>query len=172
MPRFDLNDADDPAARAISNLLTVPAAADELGALFAAAGHELYLVGGSVRDALLGVSPSDTPDLDFATDARPEQVLEIVRGWAEGIWEVGIAFGTVGLLRRNVRFEVTDGKNTVTIDHTGDPPDLFKEGAPVVCEGHWASSASNAAFQSDRILIKHGADYEPPKVDTSKSGQQ
>ncbi len=123
MPRFDLTDADDPAARAISTLLTVPVLADELGARFAAAGHELYLVGGSVRDALLGVSPTDTPDLDFATDARPEQVLEIARGWAEGTWEVGIAFGTVGLMRRNVRFEVTTYRSEA-YDRTSRNPEV------------------------------------------------
>jgi cytochrome c-type biogenesis protein CcmE len=76
--------------------------------------------------------------------------------------------GSVHETAGGVRFEVTDGKNTVVVHHTGDPPDLFKEGAPVVCEGHWASTAQNAPFDSDRILIKHGADYEPPKVDTSK----
>ena len=48
--------------------------------------------------------------------------------------------GSVHETARGVRFEVTDGKNTVTVDHVGDPPDLFKEGAPVVCEGHWAST--------------------------------
>jgi cytochrome c-type biogenesis protein CcmE len=80
--------------------------------------------------------------------------------------------GSVHETRRGVRFEVTDGKNLVSVDHTGDPPDLFKEGAPVVCEGHWASTARNAVFDSDRILIKHGNDYEPPKVDTSKRAQQ
>jgi poly(A) polymerase len=104
--RFDLNDPSDPAARAISTLLTVPPIADELGSLFQAAGHELHLVGGSVRDMLLG-SSADTPDLDFATDARPEQVLEITRGWSEGSWEIGIAFGTVGLMHRKMRFEIT-----------------------------------------------------------------
>jgi cytochrome c-type biogenesis protein CcmE len=76
--------------------------------------------------------------------------------------------GSVHETARGVRFEVTDGKNTVAVYHTGDPPDLFKEGAPVVCEGHWASTDRNAPFESDRILIKHGADYEPPKVDASK----
>jgi cytochrome c-type biogenesis protein CcmE len=80
--------------------------------------------------------------------------------------------GSVRETERGVRFEVTDGKNTVRVDHVGDPPDLFKEGAPVVCEGRWASTARNAPFDSDRILIKHGADYEPPKVDTSKRGAQ
>jgi len=84
----------------------------------------------------------------------------------------GVVKGSVHETARGVRFEVTDGKNTVTVNHVGDPPDLFKEGAPVVCEGHWASKASTAPFESDRILIKHGADYEPPKVDTSKSTQQ
>ena len=78
--------------------------------------------------------------------------------------------GSVQETKRGVRFDVTDGKHTVVVNHVGDPPDLFKEGAPVVCEGHWASTASNAAFESDRILIKHGADYEPPKVDTAKPG--
>ena len=84
----------------------------------------------------------------------------------------GVVKGSVHETARGVRFEVTDGNNTVTVNHVGDPPDLFKEGAPVVCEGHWASKASTAPFESDRILIKHGADYEPPKVDTSKSTRQ
>ncbi|MCW2548610.1 MAG: polynucleotide adenylyltransferase/metal dependent phosphohydrolase [Mycobacterium sp.] len=122
MSRFDLNDPSDPASRAISTLLTVPAIADELGALFQAAGHELYLVGGSVRDMLLGASAA-TPDLDFATDARPEQVLEITRGWSEGSWEVGIAFGTVGLMRRNVRFEITTYRSEA-YDRSSRNPDV------------------------------------------------
>ena len=68
--------------------------------------------------------------------------------------------------RNGVRFAVTDGNNTVVVHHDGDTPALFKNGAPVVVEGHWASTASDAPFDSDRILIKHGADYTPPKVDT------
>jgi cytochrome c-type biogenesis protein CcmE len=80
--------------------------------------------------------------------------------------------GSVHETRHGVRFDVTDGKHTVVVHHTGDPPDLFKEGAPVVCEGHWASTATNAPFDSDRILIKHGNDYEPPKVDSSRRAQQ
>ena len=78
----------------------------------------------------------------------------------------GVVNGSVHETAHGVRFRITDGKHTVTVDHIGDPPDLFKEGAPVVCEGHWATTARNAAFDSDRILIKHGNDYEPPKVDT------
>jgi poly(A) polymerase len=77
----------------------------EIGLAFAAAGHELYLVGGSVRDALLGRLSS--PDLDFATDARPEQVHQIVRQWADSVWDTGIAFGTVGVGKGDYRLEIT-----------------------------------------------------------------
>ncbi|PJE21887.1 MAG: CCA tRNA nucleotidyltransferase, partial [Mycobacterium sp.] len=63
----------------------------ELGAAFAAAGHELYLVGGSVRDAVLGRL---SPDLDFTTNARPEQIQQVVRPFADALWDTGIEFGT------------------------------------------------------------------------------
>ncbi|GAA2476132.1 CCA tRNA nucleotidyltransferase [Streptomyces thermolineatus] len=79
--------------RAVTELLRVSPVADDLGRRFADAGHTLALVGGSVRDALLGRLGND---LDFTTDARPEQVLRIVRPWADAVWDVGIAFGTVG----------------------------------------------------------------------------
>jgi poly(A) polymerase len=90
--------------RAVAELMRVSPVADELGRRFADAGHELFLVGGSVRDALLGRLGDD---LDFATDARPEQVKALARGWAESLWETGIAFGTVGLARDGFRLEVT-----------------------------------------------------------------
>ena len=79
--------------RAVGELLRVSPVADDLARRFEAAGHRLALVGGSVRDALLGRLGND---LDFTTDARPEQVLKIVRPWADAVWDVGIAFGTVG----------------------------------------------------------------------------
>ncbi|OHT97215.1 CCA tRNA nucleotidyltransferase [Mycobacterium syngnathidarum] len=70
-----------------------------LGAVFAAAGHELYLVGGSVRDALLGRLTAHS-DLDFTTDARPEQMVKFLRPWADALWDTGIEFGTVGVGKR------------------------------------------------------------------------
>ncbi|MEU0811720.1 CCA tRNA nucleotidyltransferase [Streptomyces sp. NPDC005970] len=79
--------------RAVGELLRVSPVADDLARRFEAAGFSLALVGGSVRDALLGRLGND---LDFTTDARPEDVLKIVRPWADAVWEVGIAFGTVG----------------------------------------------------------------------------
>jgi len=77
----------------------------ELGSAFDAAGHELFLVGGSVRDAVLG--RLNSPDLDFTTDARPDQVQQAVRGWADAIWDTGIEYGTVGVGKDGYRLEIT-----------------------------------------------------------------
>jgi poly(A) polymerase len=76
----------------------------ELGSIFDAAGHELYLVGGSVRDALMGRLSSD---LDFTTNARPEQVQKLLRPWADALWDTGIEFGTVGAGKGEHRLEIT-----------------------------------------------------------------
>lgn len=92
------------AKQLVKDLVRLSPAAVELGKIFAAAGHELHLVGGSVRDALLGRSSND---LDLCTDAHPERILELVEGWAEAVWSTGIAFGTVGVARRGARLEIT-----------------------------------------------------------------
>jgi poly(A) polymerase len=76
----------------------------DLGHVFADAGQELYLVGGSVRDALMGRLGND---LDFTTDARPEQVQRMLRGWADARWDTGIEFGTIGAVRGDARVEIT-----------------------------------------------------------------
>jgi poly(A) polymerase len=83
--------------RAVSELLRVSPVADDLARRFQEAGFRLALVGGSVRDALLGRLGND---LDFTTDALPEDVLRIVRPWADSVWDVGIAFGTVGCQKK------------------------------------------------------------------------
>jgi len=77
--------------------------------------------------------------------------------------------GTVQETKNGVRFEITDGKKTAEIVHVGDPPSLFKDGAPVVCEGRWGA---RAAFDSDRIMIRHGNDYEAPDVDSEKAAKK
>jgi poly(A) polymerase len=89
---------------AVAELLRVSPVADELGRRFAAAGHELHLVGGSVRDALLGRLGED---LDFCTDAHPDQTLAVLKGWAEATWETGREFGTIGAARHGLRLEIT-----------------------------------------------------------------
>jgi poly(A) polymerase len=90
--------------QAIVELLRVFPVIDELGARFHRAGHELHLVGGSVRDALLGRLGDD---LDFATSAAPDDTLAVVKGWAETTWETGREFGTIGAARRGLRLEIT-----------------------------------------------------------------
>ncbi|HZE38005.1 MAG TPA: CCA tRNA nucleotidyltransferase [Stackebrandtia sp.] len=88
----------------IGNQITVPAVADALGELFAAGGHELHLVGGSVRDAILR-RPSE--DLDFATSAHPDTTLEILGAQTNTLWTTGREFGTIGAMFRGQRVEVT-----------------------------------------------------------------
>ncbi len=76
----------------------------ELARRLAEAGHQCYLVGGSVRDALLDL-PHD--DIDVTTDARPDEVERLVRGWADHVWLQGQRFGTVGCEARGMRIEIT-----------------------------------------------------------------
>ena len=79
-------------------------ALDDLGRLFEVAGHELALVGGPVRDALLGRAGNDW---DFATSATPEQVETLVSSWADALWDMGREFGTIGLHKGKAQFEIT-----------------------------------------------------------------
>jgi poly(A) polymerase len=77
---------------------------DELGGLFDKAGHELALVGGPVRDAMLGRRHND---LDFTTSARPEQIELLLAGWADATWDIGRAFGTIGSRKGPFQVEIT-----------------------------------------------------------------
>ncbi|MDF3300926.1 CCA tRNA nucleotidyltransferase [Streptomyces tropicalis] len=114
--------------RAVSELLRVAPVADELARRFEEAGFSLALVGGSVRDALLGRLGND---LDFTTDAHPEDVLKIVRPWADAVWDVGIAFGTVGAQKearvggvdRRFQIEVTTYRSEA-YDRTSRKPEV------------------------------------------------
>jgi poly(A) polymerase len=93
----------------VRDLVDVSPVLVQLGERFSAAGFQAHLVGGSVRDALLaaGGGALSTGDLDVTTDARPEQVLALLRGWAGSTWNQGIAFGTVGAEIRGTRVEIT-----------------------------------------------------------------
>jgi poly(A) polymerase len=85
-------------------LRSMTSGAAELGELFAHEGHELALVGGPVRDVFLGKRPGD---LDLTTDATPEEVLRIVGPWADKTWTVGIEYGTIGLRKGKLIYEIT-----------------------------------------------------------------
>jgi poly(A) polymerase len=95
----------------VRELVDVSPVLVELGRRFTAAGFGVHLVGGSVRDALLaaGTSSGGAPigDLDLTTDARPEQTLQVLKGFASSTWNTGIAFGTVGAEVRGERVEIT-----------------------------------------------------------------
>ena len=78
----------------LDELLSEDSTTTELARAFRATGHELYVVGGHLRDALLGRAPMD--EVDLATDATPEQTLKIVRPRASSVWLQGQRYGTVG----------------------------------------------------------------------------
>ena len=73
---------------------------------FASRGHRLYLVGGSVRELLLGAA-GDDHDLDFTTDALPSEIKACLDGFADAIWTQGERFGTIGAKRGERIYEVT-----------------------------------------------------------------
>ena len=77
---------------ALATLLPASPIIGELGQLFAAAGHQLYLVGGSVRDALLGQLGND---LDFTTSARPAETQRLLRRFTPTVWDIGSDYGTI-----------------------------------------------------------------------------
>jgi poly(A) polymerase len=93
-------------------VIEVDPLAKELGERFDAAGHQLYLVGGSVRDLVLGRDGGGT-DLDFCTDAAPHETTRVLRGWAERQYLVGVKFGTVGALKDGKKLEVTTFREDV-----------------------------------------------------------
>ena len=77
---------------------------DELGRIFDSAGHELALVGGPVRDAMLGRRHND---LDLTTSARPEEIERLLKRWADATWDIGRAFGTIGSRKGDFQVEIT-----------------------------------------------------------------
>ena len=107
--------------RAAADLVHVHPVAEDLGHRFAAAGHALHLVGGPVRDALLG--RHDSADLDLTTDATPDVTRRLLSGWAEAVWDVGARFGTIAALRDDVPVEITTYR-TESYDPSSRKPDV------------------------------------------------
>ena len=91
-------------SRAVRELLRVSPVVDELGARFAAAGEQIALVGGPVRDAMLGRLHHD---LDLTTSARPEKTEKLLAGWADAVWDMGRSFGTIGSRKGDWTVEIT-----------------------------------------------------------------
>ena len=108
--------------RAESMFHALPQEIHDLGRLFEAAGHELALVGGPVRDAVLGRSSAD---LDFTTSARPDDTEAILRTWTRdgAIWDMGREFGTLGGVRDGVKVEITTDR-TESYDSASRKPQV------------------------------------------------
>ena len=106
--------------RVASELTRIGPVIDELGSRFAAAGEELALVGGPVRDAMLGRLQND---LDFTTSARPEKTEKLLAGWVDAIWDMGRAFGTIGARIGEWQVEITTYR-AETYDPDSRKPDV------------------------------------------------
>ena len=101
--------------------LTTGAPAD-LTQRFSDAGYQLYLVGGSVRDALLG---RDSDDVDLTTDARPDTIKSLLSDWADDLFTLGEAFGTIGTIKGGVRYEITTFRSEIYIEESRKPTVTF-----------------------------------------------
>jgi len=93
---------------------------DELGSRFTGAGHEIALVGGPVRDILLG---RGSKDLDFTTSAHPDVIERLLSGWADHVWDIGKAFGTIGCRKGEWVLEITTYRSE-TYDPTSRKPEV------------------------------------------------
>ncbi len=100
-PAVNLRDVQ---ASAVRELLRISPVVDELGARFTKAGEQIALVGGPVRDAMLGRLHHD---LDFTTSARPEKTEKLLSGWADALWDMGRSFGTIGCRKGDWQVEIT-----------------------------------------------------------------
>ncbi len=107
---------------AVANLAPVLPVLTDLGERFAAAGHDLALVGGPVRDAFLG---RPATDLDLTTSARPDDTERLLAAWGTATWDMGRAFGTIGARRGPVVVEVTTYRADEYDGHTRKPVVAF-----------------------------------------------
>jgi poly(A) polymerase len=110
----------DVQATAVRELLRVAPVVDELGARFTAAGEQIALVGGPVRDAMLGRLHHD---LDLTTSARPETTERLLKGWADATWDMGRAFGTIGCRKGEWQIEITTYRSD-TYDKDSRKPEV------------------------------------------------
>jgi poly(A) polymerase len=107
--------------------LEIPKPIGRLGEAFRDAGHELYLVGGYVRDKLLGGDEEAKPDADATTGARPAEIKRLVRPHAERLWDVGERFGTIGARVGGFEVEVTTYRSDLYTEGSRHPEVRFGE---------------------------------------------
>ncbi len=106
-------------------------ATEELAKRFAGAGRALYLVGGSVRDALFPSGADPGADVDLTTDARPDEIERLVRGWADDVWLQGARYGTVGARKGTRVYEITTHRAEVYVPESRKPEVTFGDNIDV-----------------------------------------
>lgn len=102
----------------------------ELARRFVDAGYRIYLVGGPVRDAIVGASVGKEllgreADIDLTTNARPDEIERVVSGWAEAVWLQGKRFGTIGASHGGRRYEITTHRAEVYAPESRKPEVMF-----------------------------------------------
>ncbi len=126
-----------------------------LAARFDAAGYRLYLVGGVVRDLVLG-RPLGS-DIDLTTDARPEDTTALVAGWADAVWEQGVRFGTVGLKRGDLTLEITTHRAEAYVPESRKPDVAFS--------GEVEADLARRDFTVNAMALRvTGAEGEAPEL--------
>ena len=110
----------------VHELSQLPGPLRDLGRRFAEGGHELYLVGGTVRDALLDRT-DPAADIDLTTDATPDQILGVVRAgnWGGGVWLQGVRFGTVGVRKGDFKLDITTFRSDSYREDSRKPEVIF-----------------------------------------------
>ncbi len=137
---------------AVRELLRIAPVIDELGARFEKAGEQIALVGGPVRDAMLGRLQND---LDFTTSARPEVTEKLLKGWADAIWDMGRAFGTIGCRKGPWQVEITTFRSD-TYDASSRKPEV-QYGDSLAGDLHRRDFTVNAM-----AVTLPGRDFEDP----------
>ena len=138
----------------LAPLLDAGSPTQSLAARFDVAGRQLYLVGGSVRDAFLD---SVTKDVDLATDARPEEILELLDGWAQTVFRVGEAFGTIGATHGSDVYEITTFRSDVYREDSRKPRVEFSDDIE--------TDLSRRDFRVNAMAIRLTGEGSPEMVD-------
>ena len=142
-------------------LLPVLERTSPLAERFAASGYKLYLVGGVVRDLLLGRDMSNGRDIDLTTDALPAETKRLVNGWADSVWSQGERFGTIGCQKDGWTFEITTHRAEAYDPESRKPEVVFSDVIDAVPAPYqWSPHSFTRALRVP--------ESEPPRYDITR----